>query len=246
MPLGRILLKSISKSRKLATLKSDGARLLYTWLLPHLNINGCYEADPLLLRNHVFSRLDKSVEEISEYLNDMESVGLVIRYSANGDIFLYVPDFVEKQPNLRPEREGKTHIPKPTPNQLRSNSAVTPAQVKLNKVNINKDSQHQPSAALKAILEQVSIYINIYSLINRLKKEYKAKKTIELYIPDEVLIKVGECYLKNKDSIKEPWPWFCKAIEEAWKEHNALEHQKANTGKRAGYAPAIKEMLGIK
>lgn len=38
MAEGRMLKKNISQSKKLALLKNDSARLLYTWILPHLDI----------------------------------------------------------------------------------------------------------------------------------------------------------------------------------------------------------------
>lgn len=139
MPVGRIVLKSISGSKKLSKLKTDGARLLYTWLIPHLDVNGCFIGDPVVINGQVLSRLNKSLKTVQEYLADLEQNRLIVLYSANGDDFLFVPDFVEKQPNLRPEREGKTTIPIPTPDQLRSNSSVNPAEVKLKEVKLSKD-----------------------------------------------------------------------------------------------------------
>ena len=114
MPLGRILLKSISNSKKLSLLKTDGARLLYTWLIPHLDVNGCFSAAPEVVGGHILTRLNKEISEIATFLDDLERVGLILRYQANGDIFLRVPDFIEKQPSLHPEREAKPSIPLPT------------------------------------------------------------------------------------------------------------------------------------
>jgi len=138
MPQGRIILKSISESKKIATLKTDGARLLYTWLITHLDVNGSFSGDPDVVNGKVFTRLKKSRETIESYLVDLESVGLIIRFNANGDIFLHVPDFTDKQPCLRADREGKTSIPIPTPAQLQPNSGLTPAQVKESKVKESK------------------------------------------------------------------------------------------------------------
>jgi uncharacterized phage protein (TIGR02220 family) len=124
MPAGRIILKSISQSRKLALLKTDGARLLYTWLLTHLDINGCFSGDPEIVTGQVFTRLKKPVRKVEEYLTDLDEVGLVIRYQANGDSFLHVPDFQEKQPNLNPDREAKSDIPLPPPELLLKRSGA--------------------------------------------------------------------------------------------------------------------------
>ena len=152
MPEGRIILKAISQSKKLASLKTDAARLLYTWLIPHLDINGCFYGDAVTINALIFTRLNKKPEKIEEYLKDLEANGLIIRYKVNGDLFLTVPDFRQKQPRLNPDRDAKPTIPpyKPewkntTQDQLLTNSGVTQDQlltnsntskVKLSKVNI--------------------------------------------------------------------------------------------------------------
>jgi len=138
MPAGRIILKSISDSHKLPKLKTDGARLLYTWLLTHLDINGCFSGDSQVVRGKVFTRLNKTIKTIEEYLKDLELNKLIIRYKVNGDMFLNVPDFVEKQPSLNPKREGKSNIPLPTPELLQQHSVTTPTQVKESKVKESK------------------------------------------------------------------------------------------------------------
>jgi len=134
MPAGRIILKSISDSHKLSKLKTDGARLLYTWLITHLDINGCFSGDPQVIKGKVFTRLNKSIKTVEEYLKDMEENNLILRYEVDGDIFLIVPDFAEKQPNLNPKKEGKPLIPLPSPELLQSNSRVNLPQVKESKV----------------------------------------------------------------------------------------------------------------
>ena len=139
MPIGRIILKSISDSRKVSELKTDGARLLYTWLLTHLDINGCYSGDPEVVRGKVFTRLRKSTKTIEDYLVDLEQNSLLVRYSVNGDIFLNVPDFVEKQPSLNPDRERATGIPLPTPDLLQTNSSLTPCKDKIREDKIRED-----------------------------------------------------------------------------------------------------------
>ncbi len=139
MPAGRIILKSISDSYKLSKLKTDGARLLYTWLLTHLDINGCFSGDPQVIKGKVFTRLNKTIKTIEKYLEDLESNKLIIRYEINEDIFLNVPDFVDKQPSLNPKREAKSSIPLPPPELLQSYSRVNQTQVKESKVKESKD-----------------------------------------------------------------------------------------------------------
>lgn len=143
MPRGRILLKSISQSKKLSLLKTDGARLLYTWLIPHLDVNGCFSGDPAVIRGQVMTRLGKSLDDIKRYLADILEIGLIILYEANGDIFLQVPDFLEKQPTIKRDREGRPFIPLPTnsgltPDELKTNSGLTLHKLNKGKVKLNK------------------------------------------------------------------------------------------------------------
>lgn len=124
MATGRMLQKRISNSRKMSLLSSDGARLLYTWMLAHLDVNGCFYADPVLVNNLVLTRLGKNAKDVQKWLEEMEEVGLIIRYESNGEMYLIYPDFFEKQKGLRPDREGNSDIPQPTPEQLRINAGV--------------------------------------------------------------------------------------------------------------------------
>jgi hypothetical protein len=125
MPQGRIILKAISQSKKLSRLHTHGARILYSWLIPHLEINGCYYGEASMVKALIMTRLKDTEEQVEEYLQDLERVNLIVRYHANDDIFLWVPDFISKQPKLNPLREGKPTIPLPTEAQIKNNSGVT-------------------------------------------------------------------------------------------------------------------------
>ena len=166
MPVGRIILKSISESKKISALKSDGARLLYTWLITHLDVNGCFSGDAQVVRGKVFTRLDKTNKVVEDYLVDLEQLGLIIRYQINGDVFLNVPDFVEKQPSLNPDREAQTTIPLPSPDLIQTLSRVNPPKDKLSKDKVSKDND----------VEQIITYLN-----EKADKNYKSntKTTID-------------------------------------------------------------------
>jgi uncharacterized phage protein (TIGR02220 family) len=175
MPAGRILLKSISDSKKLSELKTDGARLLYTWLIPHLDVNGCFSGDAEVLNGKVFTRLKKTVNTVESYLADMESVGLIVRYQTNGDIFLHVPDFTKKQPYLNPKREAQTTIPVPTHDQLMSNSGVTPTQCES-----KRESKRESKDILSGKPDVVSEIISFLNQTAGRNFSSKAKETVSL------------------------------------------------------------------
>jgi hypothetical protein len=111
MAKGRMLQNRISKSQKLACLSSDTVRLLYTWMLSHLDINGNFYADPLMVNNLVFTRLGHNIKTIKAAIDELAEKGLVVIYQVNGDRYLKYPDFFDKQPKLLRYREGVTEIP---------------------------------------------------------------------------------------------------------------------------------------
>jgi uncharacterized phage protein (TIGR02220 family) len=174
MPAGRIILKSISQSRKLALLKTDGARLLYTWLLTHLDINGCFSGDPEIVNGQVFTRLKKPVRKVEEYLADLDEVGLVIRYQANGDSFLHVPDFQDKQPNLNPDREAKSEIPLPPPELIQSRSGVNPDE--LQKKSLLSKVKQSKVKDIVELLDRILAYFN--QVTGQKRKSEEAKRLI--------------------------------------------------------------------
>lgn len=162
MPRGRIILKAISESKKLSMLQSDGARLLYTWLIPHLDVAGCFSGDPKVINGKVFTRLSKSDEDVEGYLVDLEKNGLVQRYEANGDIFIIVPDFKEKQPYLDPKREGKSIIPPLAPELLASNSRVTQPQYKYKSKYKYKDKDNRGVALQAAPPDEIREFLKAW------------------------------------------------------------------------------------
>lgn len=133
------MLKSICQSKKLSKLKTDGARLLYTWLIPNVDINGCFSGEEDVIKGQIFTRLNKTTEEVAGYLKDLEDVGLIIWYEPNGDKFLLIPDFTERQPCLNPSKEAKPTIPLPTPDLLQTYSGLTPPKVKQSEAKESKD-----------------------------------------------------------------------------------------------------------
>lgn len=119
-----MLQKRISKSNKMQMLSSDTVRLLYTWLLSHLDANGNFYADPVMVNNLVFTRLGHSVKTVLSALDELANAGLIIRYQVDGETYLNYPDFFDKQPKLNPEREGNSDIPNMTSESLINNSCV--------------------------------------------------------------------------------------------------------------------------
>lgn len=153
MAEGRMLKRVIATSKKLSLVKTDSARLLYTWLLPFLDVNGCYYAEPEIIKGNIVPRLKTFDEKnIQEYLDDLNSLGLISVYNFENEHYLKLTNFLEHQCIYR-DREAKPTIP--TPELLMRRSGVTHVtacegphkakqsklkQCKLKQSNISKDS----------------------------------------------------------------------------------------------------------
>ncbi len=149
MAKGRLLNKKISLNDKVNRLSCDTSRLLFTWLIAHLDQHGCYYGEAKTVKSLVFPlRSDVKISKIESFLKEFEELGLIIRYDIEGVKYLFFPKFTENQPNLRPEREAESDIPpyqneakNTTPtskndglNQeiLRSNDGVNPSTCRSN------------------------------------------------------------------------------------------------------------------
>ena len=129
MAEGRMLKKVISMSRKLANLKTDSARLLYTWIIPHVDVKGRFSADADIVKGYIVPRIKSiTADDIEEHLKELESNNLILLYHDNGDRYLEIVKFSKFQ-NLRHDREAKSEIPAPpgqTPEPPQDDDIPTP------------------------------------------------------------------------------------------------------------------------
>lgn len=126
MAIGRMLNRKVSLSVAMHALPDDTARLLATWMLPQLDLNGVFYADPAVVRSLVFPmRPEVSIDAVSRILDAMEAAGLIVRFEALGRRWLSWPGFAENQPGLRQDRE-RTDFPEPPKLSERSTSGTLP------------------------------------------------------------------------------------------------------------------------
>jgi len=168
-----MLKKNVSTSRKLSELKSDSARLLWTWILPHLDVAGRCSAETDIIKGLVVPRLKHFTEDVIEaLLQEMSSVGLIRLYQANGERYLEFCRFGDFQ-NLRFNREAHSVIPSEdsvsTPGVIREPSAVLKDKdkIKLSSLKLNsiKDKlgpessgtgERDYSAQVKGIIDKIN------------------------------------------------------------------------------------------
>lgn len=123
---GRMLKRVVAQSRRLANLKNDSHRLLYTWLIPFLDVEGRYNACPDIIKGSVVPRLKHFNEKnIQEALIDMANNELILLYQSDGEQYLELRKFEDHQTNLRKDRESPSKIP-PSTNDNLINAGLTP------------------------------------------------------------------------------------------------------------------------
>ena len=135
MPKGRMLNKKISKDIEVARLSCKAA-LLYSWCIPHLDVEGRIEASPEIIKGVVMPyRKDFTLGVIMKCIEEISKVDGLIVYYGNIHKYMQFLGFSKNQ-IVNKDREAPSEIPPPTPEQLRSNSGETPAKVKY-KLNIS-------------------------------------------------------------------------------------------------------------
>lgn len=113
MAKGRMLNREVSLSVKFDALPNDTARLIATWIIPHLDKNGVFHANPQVVKSLILPlRQDITAAAVGRVLEDMERVGLIVRFESTGRVWQAWPGFDHNQPYLRKDKE-KTDFPPP-------------------------------------------------------------------------------------------------------------------------------------
>jgi len=112
---GRMLKKKISLNEAVADLANDTNRLLFTWGITHLDVEGRITGSPRGFKALVVPLLDHiTLEMILEFFTDAESKGLIQRYEVDGEWHVQYPKFGHNQ-NLTKSRETPSKRPAPPP-----------------------------------------------------------------------------------------------------------------------------------
>jgi len=107
----RMLSKSISVSKKVSKLyeitQSYFPVLLYTWLHPHADDFGRYDADPFTIKHSIIPTFNVSEEDIGEALDKMKTVGLIKLWKKNEKSVLEIVGFEDHQIGLGKRTQSK-------------------------------------------------------------------------------------------------------------------------------------------
>jgi hypothetical protein len=253
MPKGRMLNRSISRSRKVARLSME-SNLLFSWSIPHLDRKGKIWADSATLKGIVVPYLDyMTLEVIEKCKTELHDSGLAMIY---GDgLYMFFLGFDHNQKIEHNEKASEIPDPAPEdvekykqehcPDKVGALPGHLPDKVppKRERELKRELKEKQPSAALQAALTKVlEDGFNIYALIIKTKGQLKQPKDFEF--PEEVLLKVCEAYWREKTTIRQPWPWFVKVLADEqvrWNVNQQITQGEAY--KKEGMASSIAEIL---
>lgn len=142
MAEARLLRKKISRSERVNSLPIP-ARLLFTWMIPHLDVEGRMTGNPKLIQQTVLPLTNYTPPQVDKWLNMMQDLkddvtgeGLIERYEVGGNHYIEMPGFSTEQsprggqawkswepPSDIPPRPGK---PATQPAEPKKQKAVKP------------------------------------------------------------------------------------------------------------------------
>ena len=204
MARGRMISKTISLDEKVNALSDDTARLLFTWLVPHLDCEGRMHGDPITVKSIVFPRRNISVQKVEKILMELENGGLIFRYSVNGNQYLSAPNFEKHQVGLRKSQESPSQIPPSTTELKRGEVVIAPTQTKV-KVEIKTKEETKEEEKTKQKESSVQFLKSIEEVITL----YQENVLLEATIPEDM-----EIELKTACGRYSP-DWVYDAIREA-------------------------------
>ena len=224
MAKGRMISKAISLDEKVNALSDDTARLLFTWLITHLDCEGWMHGDAITVKSIVFPRRNISTKKVEKYLKELENCGeksgksgLITRYFVNGNQYLCMKNFEKHQTGLRKDKELQSQIPPFTPDQGRSEvgNGLTQDKVKDKVKEEVKDSSfskedvfeiykrelagmHEEEAISEYMEGEIEGAINIFSaawVVDAIREAVKQNKRTWVYVVG--ILKNWKRYGKN-------------------------------------------------
>lgn len=107
MAQGRIINKSISLSEKVNTI-SDGASLLYTWMIPHSDDFGLLQGSALTIKALVAPMKSWTVAQVDEFLKEMIEIGLIKVVTYENKTYYQI---LNSKQYLKKDRNPQTILP---------------------------------------------------------------------------------------------------------------------------------------
>jgi hypothetical protein len=203
------------------------ARLFYQGLWVQADREGRGEDRPERLKIEIMPYDEVDAEKIMQLLACPKKNGkrpFIVRYQIDGERYYQIINWQKHQKPHKTERDSVIP-PAPKESVTVKQPLINGCATSISVGNGNGDGkgngeeivnkQAEPAGAVSSKTKEIldSVYkqgFNIYQLINKFKKDAHWRKDDN--IPDEVLIKICEQYQKDKDDIRDPYPWFIKVL----------------------------------
>lgn len=196
MPEGRMIKRVISESKKLGNLKSDSARLLYSWLIPWLDVEGRHSADPEIIKGHIFPKVKSmTIKKIERLLQELNNGRLIILYLSDGEMCLQFKKTIQK---IDKTREAKSTIPPVGKGEIiqpQENSAVgheNSPTIKLNESKSKGKESKGNSSCLEKVPNEVDIRLT-QLLIDLMTKNNPNSSILRRLTPKRQEVWIDEC-----------------------------------------------------
>ena len=211
MARGRMINKKICNSRVVDELP-ESAQLLYTWLIPHLDCNGCFYGSAQMIKSLVFPRKNYSKTKIENWLKLMENSRgtenspLIVRYFVNGEQYLFMPGFKGEQIGLRYDKETPdfpTFDGKNT-ETIRQKGGVSRREVEVEtKVEVeDKDTPLIPPVSLSDVIEVYEKNICLNGTTISEETENELKLAVQQFSAPWVIDAIREACLQNQPTLR--------------------------------------------
>lgn len=149
MARGRFLSDSVAKDKRLNDLPLDAA-FVYLMAIPHLDRDGIIDGDAAVLWGTICPRRRELLDQMERIIAEWVAAGLVVRYETDEGTALWFPGFIKNQQGMNYGREAPSRFNPPpgyvrttaglvseaimtksgpNPDEVRTNSGVSPAQV---------------------------------------------------------------------------------------------------------------------
>ncbi|MCJ7457410.1 MAG: hypothetical protein MUP17_00240 [candidate division Zixibacteria bacterium] len=205
MARGRMINKVISLDEKVNALSNDSVRLLFTWLIPHLDCEGRMYGDPQTVKSIVFPQRSMDVRTTQKYLDELAESGLIQRYANGGTTYICFPNFKKHQIGLNKSKELPSQIPAPETGNLRKDSGNNPAQVKVEtKVKVKVEEKDTPlnppvsqSLSTKEVITAYQENILLGGTVNE-EMEYELSAACARYSQSWVMDAIREALAQNQ------------------------------------------------
>ena len=184
MARGRMIANTVATDKRFNSLTSEAA-LVYLMAIPHLDRDGLILGDTMPFWGKVCPRRSEFMGHMADIIAEWMISGLVIAYECEEGTILCFTGFLKNQTGMHYEREAASAYPPPpgyirvakgleklsvgaSPDEVRSESGLTPAESKVKESNRKDDDdgwrivvdtyQHEIGMITPSVSEEIKAY----------------------------------------------------------------------------------------